>query len=92
MVLSDYGMARVKEIIKKYFSSTSDKKTIELFAEWISSSVDSDLKDQVLQDQWEKEYYLSPEAVSQSYSQVMRKIRRNTSNRSNFIISRRFPL
>ena len=75
-------MARVKEIIKKYFSSTSDKKTIELFADWISSSVDSDLKDQVLQDQWEKEYYLSPEAVSQSYSQVMRKIRRNTSNRS----------
>ena len=49
-------MARVKEIIKKYFSSTSDKKTIELFADWISSSVDSDLKDQVLQDQWEKEY------------------------------------
>lgn len=82
MILSDYGMARVKEIIEKYFSSTSDKKTIELFADWLSSSVDSDLKDQVLQDQWEKEYYLSPEAVSQSYAQVMRKIRRNTSNRS----------
>ena len=75
-------MARVKEIIEKYFFSATDKKTRELFADWLSSSVDSDLKDQVLQDQWEKEYYLSPEAVSQSYSQVMRKIRRNTSHRN----------
>ena len=67
-------MARSKQIIDKYFSQNAGKKTQGLFAEWFSTPIDEEIKDQLLQDQWEREYYLSPEDIEKSYKAVRRKI------------------
>lgn len=67
-------MAHFKEIIEKYFSQTVDKETKGLFADWLSMPVDEELKDQILQEHWEKEYYLSPEDINKSYRAVQRRI------------------
>lgn len=67
-------MARSKQIIDKYFSQNAGKKAQGLFAEWFSTPIDEEIKDQVLQDQWEREYYLSPEDIEKSYKAVRRRI------------------
>lgn len=73
-------MTRIEEIIRKYFSQHADSKTQRLFAKWLDSPFDSELKDVVLQEQWEKEYYISPEAVNKSYKSVMKRISRPQSS------------
>ena len=67
-------MAHSKQIIDQYFSQNVSKKARSLFADWVSAPVDEELKDQILQDQWEREYYLSPEDVEKSYKDVCRRI------------------
>lgn len=67
-------MAHSKRIIEKYFSQNVSKKVRSLFADWFSVPVDEDLKDQILQDQWEREYYLSPGEVEKSYEAVIKRI------------------
>ena len=67
-------MAHSKQIIDKYFSQNVSEKAKTLFADWVSAPVDEELKDQILQDQWEREYYLSPEDVEKSYQEVCRRI------------------
>ena len=67
-------MAHSKRIIEKYFSQNVSKKARSLFADWFSMPVDEDLKDQILQDQWEREYYLSPGEVEKSYEAVIKRI------------------
>ena len=67
-------MAHSKQIIDLYFSQNVSKKARSLFADWVSAPVDEELKDQILQDQWEREYYLSPEDVEKSYKEVCRRI------------------
>ena len=63
-------MAHSKRIIERYFSQNVSKKDRSLFADWFSVPIDEDLKDQILQDQWEREYYLSPEDIEKSYKAV----------------------
>lgn len=75
-------MAHFKEIIERYFKRDADRETSALFAEWLSSDIDSEQKDEVLQEQWEKDYYMSPEAVSESYRRVMKRIDRTSSRRN----------
>ena len=72
-------MARIKEIIEKYFSQNTSARTRSLFMEWLSSPVDEEMKDTILKEHWEREYYLSPEDVGRSYNSVMRKIRHSQS-------------
>ena len=67
-------MAHSKRIVEKYFSQNVSKKARSLFADWFSIPVDEELKDQILQDQWEKEYYLSPGEVEKSYEAVIKRI------------------
>lgn len=67
-------MAHSKEILDKYLSQNVGRKTRGLFAEWISAPVDEELKDQILQDHWEREYYLSPEDIEKSYKAVQKRI------------------
>ncbi len=67
-------MAHFKEIIEKYFSQNADKETISLFASWFSMPFDEELKDQILLEHWEKEYYLSPEDVDKSYRAVQKRL------------------
>lgn len=67
-------MAHFKEIIEKYFSQSVDNETKGLFADWLSMPVDDELKDQILQEHWEKEYYLSPEDIDRSYRSVQKRI------------------
>ena len=68
-------MAHVKEIIDRYFLQAVSGKAKSLFAEWLSLDTDSDLKDEVLKEYWEKEYYLAPEYVEKSYRAVQKKIK-----------------
>lgn len=67
-------MAHSKRILDKYLSQNVSKETQGLFAEWLAAPVDEELKDQILQDHWEREYYLSPEDVEKSYKAVRRRI------------------
>ncbi len=67
-------MAHFKEIIEKYFSQSAGNETKGLFADWLSMPVDEELKDQILQEHWEKEYYLSPEDIDRSYRSVQKRI------------------
>ena len=67
-------MAHFKEIIEKYFSQSAGNETKGLFADWLSMPVDAELKDQILQEHWEKEYYLSPEDIDRSYRSVQKRI------------------
>lgn len=67
-------MAHFKEIIEKYFSQSAGNETKGLFADWLSMPVDEELKDQILQEHWEKEYYLSPEDIDRSYKSVQKRI------------------
>ena len=67
-------MAHSKRILDKYLSQNVSKETQGLFVEWLAAPVDEELKDQILQDHWEREYYLSPEDVEKSYKAVRRRI------------------
>lgn len=67
-------MAHSKRILDKYLSQNVSKETQGLFVEWLAAPVDEELKDQILQDHWEREYYLSPEDVEKSYKAVCRRI------------------
>lgn len=67
-------MAHSKRILDKYLSQNVSKETQGLFAEWLAAPVDEELKDQILQDHWEREYYLSPEDIEKSYKAVRRRI------------------
>ena len=67
-------MAHSKRILDKYLSQNVSKETQGLFVEWLAAPVDEELKDQILQDHWEREYYLSPEDIEKSYKAVRRRI------------------
>lgn len=67
-------MAQSKRILDKYLSQNVSKETQGLFAEWLAAPVDEELKDQILQDHWEREYYLSPEDIEKSYKAVRNRI------------------
>ena len=67
-------MAHSKRILDKYLSQNVSKETQGLFAEWLAAPVDEELKDQILQDHWEREYYLSPEDIEKSYKAVRNRI------------------
>ena len=67
-------MAHSKEILDKYLSQNVSKKTGDLFAEWLAVPVDEELKDKILQDHWEREYYMSPDDIEKSYRAVLRRI------------------
>lgn len=67
-------MAHSKRILDKYLSQNVSRNTQDLFAEWLAAPVDEELKDQILQDHWEREYYLSPEDIEKSYKAVRRRI------------------
>lgn len=68
----------VKEIIERYFSSSHDKETSDIFAEWISEDTYSEEKDQALLDQWNSDCYVSKSAVEDSYEAVMARINART--------------
>ena len=67
-------MAHSKRILDKYLSQNVSKETQGLFVEWLAAPVDEELKDHILQDHWEREYYLSPEDVEKSYKAVRKRI------------------
>ena len=71
-------MTHTKEIIEKYLESKADKNTQGVFADWLSAPTDADLKEELLREEWEKDAFLSEEAVDRSYKHVKTKIRRKT--------------
>lgn len=74
-------MTHTKEIIEKYLNSKADKSTQQTFVDWLSMSVDEELKEELLRNEWEKDECLTEENVSRSYNKVMAKIRRRSLSR-----------
>jgi ferric-dicitrate binding protein FerR (iron transport regulator) len=74
-------MTHTKEIIEKYLKSKADKSTQQTFVDWLSMSVDEELKEELLRNEWEKDECLTEENVSRSYNKVMAKIRRRSFSR-----------
>mgnify|MGYP003294773009 CR=1 FL=1 len=74
-------MTHTKEIIEKYLKSKADKSTQQTFVDWLSMSVDEELKEELLRNEWEKDECLTEENVSRSYNKVMAKIRRRSLSR-----------
>lgn len=74
-------MTHTREIIEKYLNSKADKSTQQTFVDWLSMSVDEELKEELLRNEWEKEECLTEENVSRSYNKVMTKIRRRSLSR-----------
>lgn len=67
-------MEHSKKILDNYLSQNVSHETQGLFAEWLAAPTDEELKDQILQDHWEREYYLSPEDIEKSYKVVRARI------------------
>lgn len=74
-------MTRAKEIIEKYFKTQADRRTQHLFVDWLCASADSQLKEELIREEWEAEANLSEEEVAHSYNQVRSRIRRRNSSR-----------
>ncbi len=74
-------MTHTKEIIEKYLNSKADKSTQQTFVDWLSMSVDEELKEELLRNEWEKDECLTEENVSRSYNKVIAKIRRRSLSR-----------
>ncbi len=74
-------MTHTQEIIEKYLKSKADKNTQNVFADWLSAPVDTEFKEELIKNEWEKEECLSEEDVTRSYSKVMTRIRRRSFSR-----------
>ena len=76
-------MGKINDIIEEYFSAGHDKDTADLFADWLSDGNASEEKDAALFEQWNKDCYVSHDAVEESLKVVSGRInQRKVSGRS----------